>query len=125
VFEPLKGRSGQLVIAAGLQGGEPAAEAGQGQAVIANGSDGVFSLPEALSLDAGASVEPVDDPSAKEVLDGRGHWNEQRPNTGRSAWLTDDGLSEQEPEAQTGGTKFARGRHREVELERVGKRRTR
>lgn len=86
--------------------------------MIADGSDVVLGLPEALSLDARTSVKPVDDPPAEEVLGNRARRDEQRPDSG-VAGLAGCDASEQEPEARAGGTKLARGRHREVELERV------
>jgi hypothetical protein len=59
---------GKVVVAACLHGGQPLAEAGKRECVIAHGADVMLGLPNSTTLDAGARVERVNGAPPKEVV---------------------------------------------------------
>ena len=120
ILESSEGLGGKVVVAARLHRGQPLAEAGERECVVAHGADVVLGLPDTPALDARARVERVDDAPPEEVLRDRRRGNEDVPATGRgSLGLARSRLAEQKPESWPGGTKLSRRRHREVELKRV------
>src|SRR5207253_5658447 len=90
--------------------GQPLAEAGKRECVIAHGADVIRGLPDTPTRDARARMERVDDAPSEDVARDRG-----RGNLG----LARGCLAEEKPESWSGGTKLSRRRHREVELKRV------
>jgi hypothetical protein len=71
-LEASEGRAGKVVIAARQHRGQPLAEAGERERVIAHRTDIVRRLPETPALDARARVQRVDDAPPEDVFcDGR------------------------------------------------------
>src|SRR5262249_20191102 len=101
----------EVVEATCLHRGQPFAQAGQRERVVAHGTDTVLCLPDSPTLDARAPMKRVDDAPSKQVTRLHRWWTHA---------LTRRDLATQEPEAWPGGTKLRRRRHREVELQRVG-----
>src|SRR5205823_10283290 len=116
-----EGLSGKVVVSARLHRGQPLAEAGKRERVVAHGADVMLGLPDTPTLDARARVERVDDAPPEDVPGDRRRWNEEGPRDPRrgNIGLARSRLAEQKPESRPGGTKLSRRRHREVELKRA------
>jgi hypothetical protein len=109
-LESSQGLCRKVVVAARLLRGEPLAEAGKRERVVAHGTDVMLRLPDTTALDACAGVERVDDAPTEEVARDR-----RCGNLG----LARRRLTEQQPESWPGRTKPRSRRHREIELKRV------
>jgi hypothetical protein len=67
IVESSKGVSGKVVVAPRLHRGQPLAEAGKRQRVVAHGADVMLALPDTPALDARARMERIDDAPPEEV----------------------------------------------------------
>src|SRR5256714_6231440 len=96
--------SGEVVVAARLHRGQPLAEAGKRECVVAHGAEVMLGLPDTPTLDARARVECVDDAPPEDVVRDRRRGNEEAP---RDRWCGNLGLgrrlAEQQPESWPGG----------------------
>jgi hypothetical protein len=82
-LESSEGLSGKVVVTARLHRGQPMAEAGKRERMVAHGAYVMLGLPDTAALDACARVERVDDAPSKEVPGDRRNWNEGVPRKGR------------------------------------------
>src|SRR5438105_13980070 len=120
-LESSEGLSGKVVVAARLPCGQPLAEAGKRERVVAHGADVMLGLPDTPALDARAGVQRIDDAPPEDVARNRRRGNEEVP---RGRWIgrirvVHRSLAEQKPQSWSGGTKLSCRRHRKVELKRV------
>src|SRR2546423_12840530 len=113
--------SWKVVVAACLHRGQPLAEAGKRECVVAYGADVMLGLPDTPTLGARARVERVDDAPPEDVVRDRRRGNEEVPLDRwiRNLGLVGSRLAEQKPKSWPGGTKPSRRRHGEIELKRV------
>jgi len=113
--------SGKVVVSARLHRGQPLAEAGKRERVIAYGADVVLGLPHTPAFDGSTRVERVNDAPPENVPSDRRRSNEEVPRgPRRNLGLARCCLAEQKPESWPGWTKLRRRRHREVALKFVG-----
>ena len=79
ILESSEGLGGEVVVAARLHRGQPLAQAGKRERVVAHGADVMLGLPDAPTLDARARVERVDDAPPEDVARDRRRRNEEVP----------------------------------------------
>ena len=84
-FESSQGLRREIVVAAGLRGGQPLSETGQREGVISHGADVVFGLPHAPALDARSRMQRVDDAPPEDVLRDRRRGDEEVADDRRRA----------------------------------------
>src|SRR5881398_2668039 len=104
ILESSKSLSRKVVVAARLHRGQPLAEAGKRERVVAHGADVMLGLPDTPALDARAGVERVDDAPPEEVRRDRRRGNEEVPRDRRcgNLGLVRCCLTEQKPESWPG-----------------------
>lgn len=100
IVEPGPGGSGKVVIPPGLDGGQPVAQAGQGERVVADGTDVTLGLPEAPSLDTHARVQRIDDAPAEEIPGDRPGGKEQLPRWPGNRGPAGRRIAKQKPESR-------------------------
>src|SRR5207253_9497212 len=102
MLESSEGLSGKVVVSARLHRGQPLAEAGKRERVVAHGADVMLGLPDTPALDAHARVERVDDAPPEDVPCDRRRGDEEVPRGRRrgNLWLARRRLVEEEPESR-------------------------
>src|SRR5919197_2982904 len=100
VLESSERLRGKVVVAARLNRGQPLAEAGKRERVVAHGADVMLGLQDTPALDARARVERVDDPPPEDVTrDWRRGNEEGLRGRRRGLGLARRCLTEQKPES--------------------------
>src|SRR5438105_15502559 len=101
MFESSERLSRKVVVAARLHRGQPLAEAGKRECVVAHGADVMLGLPDTPTLDARARVERVDDAPPEDVVRDRRRRNEQAPRapTRRNRRPARSRRAEQDPDS--------------------------
>ena len=118
-FETGESLGRKRVVASRLDGHQTASQTGKRERVVAHCGDVMLGLPDTSTLDAGASVQRIDDAPAEDVVRDRRRGDEEASRRPRDLGLGRREVAEEKAKPRAGGTKPSRRRQRKVELELV------